>query len=240
MKSKSRNKRLLIVLLILTTCSFTLTACNYDLGDYKDIEEYYSTFGDIHLYSKESKWESFTMEDFYNKETAGGSDGSTITTEVEEKTYLYLFFKIKEDAVVDDIALYFYSSSSQEEDSLSWDIFHIRNAANLIDILKPKPYNYVEPTEEEEEEQQEEYNDVDTVEGAALVNSSNIRVKNEWTSLMVSSWTTSDGKESKIEVEADDYFVFRFKNNCYAGRLLNLNQVSFTATNLLVRALKED
>lgn len=241
MKSRNKIKGLLIVLLILTTCS--LTACSYDLGDYKDLDEYYDAFGDIYLYSKESKLESFTMEDFYNKETAGGSDGAKITTEIEEKTYMYLLFKVKEDAVVDDIALYFYSSSS-EEDSLYWDIYHVRSDANIIDILKPRPYNYEEKEddeeEEESEEEQEDYNDVETIEGAAQVNSSIIRVSNKWTSLMVSSWITSNDKNSKIDIKAGDYFVFRFKNNCFAGRMLSLNEVSFTATNLLIRALKED
>lgn len=213
-----------------------LSGC-FDLGEYKDEEEYYASFGDVGLISQSGIPTYYSIEDyFFNKDSVNDFAGDIVPA----GEYIYLTFRANGAFQLDSLALYVYTERGE---NIHYSIF----------ISQSLPVNirtYDAPAFEQETDEEGnplfnqdgtpvmkeiEYGDP-SVENAICVGTFYAK-ENKWSSFTADSWKTPSSESSKkIDVPKGDYILVRFENNSGIGRDAAYGRVSFRTTNLLVRS----
>ncbi len=225
-------------------------------------ENYYATFGEITAISKGWK-NTFDVESsLLNERTVKDLtwDESEGDKEVPSKQYVYVAIPLNRDINIDDLVLFVRSSEvatvkrprpgedpqepePQDAGILSIKAFVLENEFSLPE----KPRFFGDPLYEEITVPDEatggtrtkiieiEYDDPPFEEAVA---STTTTVKNnEWTSFMLSSWTTGEGNSTKISLKNGNVLLLYVENNS-GGNDYALPLCSFQFLDLIVRAVE--
>lgn len=212
MMESKKLKNLIIKTSLLSTMLFGMCGC-FELGDYESDDEYFEFFPNVLLIDMHKNEKTYAVKDYFYTEE-GVND---FVSDVDVDEYLYLSVQVKKDLLLDEVNLSFCSTT---DCTLTVSIF-------IVDQLPQKIRGYDDP-ELDEEDKPIEYDDPTEPFSTKLIHLE----ADEWDS----SYLINQSRNDFIEVEKDQYILLRFENNSWEGKAENRPLVSFTTTNLLIRA----
>lgn len=195
-----------------TLVSLSLCGC-FELGEFEDDQHYFDTFPSVQLMEKDKNSKSYDVDEYFYTEE-GIND---FISNIPYREYLYLFVKVEEDFLLNELNLSF---CSENDCMLEISVF-------LLDDIPSDIRGYDDPTHDEEN------NLIEYDDPQDAMFTKNIH-------LNASSWTSSYlidyPRGQYIEVTKGQYIALRFENNSYVGKEKGLPLATFTTTNLLIRA----
>jgi len=244
------NKKFLLIVFLSLVCF--LTGC-FDLGTYGDstyndadldnIEEYfkdyYDTFGTIRLFTQDKSKKSFSLKDsFFNTSTVNDLTWEDDDDKVDTNEYIYMAIEVEKDFELDSLSLYMKGDNSLKN-SVNMEIYlYVLDkysfskvpcySDSLIELdgdnkpvyendgVTPKKVSY-------------DFMDKATASGSATITLNG----SEFDSFTIDKFNGSDTKK----ITDGQYIILSFYNNTAYGKAENLTKVSFTALNLLIRAV---
>ena len=265
MVSKS-TLRAFCALCITAILAIAVCGCD-DLGEYDDVDEYYSSFGDIVLVGATSGDDKdYSVEDyFYNTESREefleGEDGAY--KGVPHSDYVYVAIPFESDINMDSLALfmqsrndvavyiYFYVISEDDWDAILDGEYGSEEVEgeNGSETTEGEPDSGTADGEGESEPQEPVYDApyADTRIGEAVVHLK----AGQWGSFVLDSFKVDGAAQKSIQINDGQYIVLQIRNNCGARVLdektqtyidsqigIELNKAEITVTNLLIRALE--
>lgn len=239
-----KNVFILTALCLVATLVVAMSGCD-DLGAYEDLDEYYSSFGDVVLISGISKHkEEYSVgKYFYNKESRedflAGEDGAY--KGVEYSDYVYMAIPLKSAIDMDTLALYV---KSQNDATLYINVFVTDRIPTEWKAISDNVIN----SEETGESTEKVYDDPDP---ETRVGEITVHLKSEnWNSLMLDTFSVNGTTQKSIEINDGQYILLQIRNNSGVRVFdeekrifvdpqtgLELQKAEITMTNLLIRAL---
>ena len=223
-----------------------IAACGCeDLGEYGDVEEYYSSFGDVILIDGTSKEEkSYSVEKyFYNKESKEnfleGADG--IYRGVGHDDYVYVAIPFNSNIEMDSISMYL---QSQSDVTVYINVYLTRQIPSNFKGLEDVGKEYETTTETIKIE----YDDPDP---ASRIGEVTVHLKaGKWTSFTLNAFSLYGTNRNSVLINQGQYILLQIRNNSGvrvfdeetklyvdAQTGLVLQRAEITMTNLMVRAL---
>lgn len=235
--TKIKVKR--IFSLILVALSMLIFSGCYDLGKFEDDESYYSSFGDVRLINQEgaTSAKDYSFKDyFYNEKSINDFAGDI----VESSEYIYLVLPAKSDFFLSEFSVYL---KSEQVGKLYFSLF-------ITDSIPENIRRYNDPKTKEKKNDAGEviydsegnpvledisYGDL-SIEDSIYQGSVGL-ISGKWTSFTAKLMTKHSTDKIKYSVANGDYIIVRFENNSGLGFDEGYNKLSFSLTNLLIRAL---
>ncbi len=260
MRIPAKTTRRFAALALATAAVFASSGCGfYDLGEFEDEEDYYSSFGNVGLIAQNGTQNDYSLKKyFYNEHSVNDFSGDI----VEADEYVYFVLPVEKTMELDSVALYVYA---EERATVRYSVFltdtvptNLRNYDAPLYVQEedeegnPKFDEEGNPVYEQEEDADgnpkfdEEGNPVyekipydDPAAETAAATGSFTAKANQWDSFTVEKWKSDAGKTADtVEAEAGTYVLIRFENNSGYGKDAELQRIPFRATNLLVRATR--
>jgi hypothetical protein len=223
-----------IIALLFVFSTLFLSGC-FDLGDTKDIEDYYNAFPNVSLlYATETQSEDqtthqititkslntdiLTMDKFYSDKTV-----DDFLCNVDFQKYMYLAVEVQRNCNIEEFSLYLKGQSNL---SLDYEIFLTNNVPTKV-RLKQKIAG----------ETSQDFNEPSS--NDAIYSSSIILNDSNFNSFTAKNWTINGTKNlSSFEVSSGQFLLLRFRNNClYENMTPSQNgELSFQMTNILIRS----
>lgn len=214
---------------------FFMSGC-YDLGIFKNDEEYYSSFGDVKLINQKGM-QTYSFKDyFYNEQSINNFAGDI----VEKDEYIYLVLPVVKDFNLAEFSLYLQSDA----DSVMYYSLYI------VDFIPTNIRKYTDPKSTEKKDDDgnaiigEDGNPVmedieygDLLADDSVYQSSVTLEKNKWRSFTAKLSTKQSQNSSKYHVQNGQYIIVKFENNSGIGFDKGYNSLVFSITNLLIRAI---
>lgn len=214
---------------------FTMSGCFYDLGIFKDTADYYSYFGDVKLINQKSV-NSYSFKDyFYNEQSVNDFAGSI----VDKDQYIYLILPVVKEFNLAEFALYL---NSQTNAVVYYSLY-------VVDFIPTNIRKYTDPKSKQKTDDQGnvvldkdgnpvmediEYDDLS--ENDSIYQGSATLVASKWKSFRAKLSTKQSAKEKTYHVNSGEYIIVKFENNSGLGADKGYEQISFSTTNLLIRA----
>ena len=263
MVSKS-TLRAFCALCITAILAIAVCSCD-DLGEYGDVDEYYSSFGDIVLVSVTSgDDEDYSVEDyFYNTESREefleGEDGAY--KGVPHSDYVYVAIPFESDINMDSLALfmqskndvavhiYFYVVSEDDWDAILDGEYGSEDTEgeNGSEATEGETDSVTTEGDGESEPQEPVY---DAPDPNTRIGETVVHLKaGQWGSFVLDSFKVDGTAQKSIQINDGQYIVLQIRNNCGVLELdekqnlvdpqigIALDRAEITMTNLLIRAL---
>ena len=247
--------RACVVCCITAILGIAVCGCD-DLGEYGNTEEYYDSFGDIVLIDGTSREdEEYSVKDyFYNKESRenflAGKDGAY--KGVVHGDYVYMAIPFENSIDMDTIALYM---QSKEAGTVYINVFvtnKIPSAWKAIADLSAQNDQSGNPSDAGSGDGTNEEKTYDDPDPETRIGEVAVHLEaGKWGSFALDVFTVNGKTQKSIQIEDGQYILLQIRNNsgvrvfdeekqAYVDSQtgLELQQVEFTATNLLIRALK--
>ena len=253
MRIKIFFKRL-ISISVAVVLAVTLVGC-FDLGDFRDEEDYYASIGDVELVyqnpneiEKDIEQSEYSIRDyFYNKNTGEDftygdpkDDESDEGKDIPQLPYVYMVIPLNRDLCVESVALYFNALRTCSLGILVYVVDNLPDDGDFTNIMLLGDPEYRQKLDDDGNPMTDEnnmpilelikYSDPDD---RSIVASTTTYVENgEWVSMVLDKWNG----EKNIEIKESQYLLLRFINNSGLNTGDNLS-VAFRVTNLLIRAV---
>lgn len=211
----------------------------YDLGSFGSDKEYCDSFGDVRLICQDgaSLAKDYSFSDyFYNEKSINDFAGDI----VDSDEYIYLFLPVKNPFNLSEFSLFFKSENGGE---VCFSLF-------ISDFIPEKIRGYSDPKTKEKKDSDGNtiydgdgnpaYEDIeyDDLNGDESIYSGRVYLApgkwNSFTAKLVSKQST---EINKYHVTSGKYIVVKFENNSGSGKDNGFDKISFSMTNLLIRAL---
>lgn len=250
-----------------TVAGLMLATCGCeDLGAYEDVNEYYSSFGNVTLIKGDKSDSDYSISDYFYNEGSRedfleDKDGAYSGVPISD--YVYMAIPVETGMQMDTLALYMYSDLTQ---TIQMSMFIVdklpENPKCLDDIVLDEngdPVldengNLVGKTEQETDDEGNPIEEVvfDDPDPATRIADFGIRLNGgKWDSFLVDKFSVGGKSNSSVWVDEGQYILIQFRNNSgiriYDGDTQSiideiigvpLERAEFTMTNLLVRALE--
>lgn len=214
---------------------FFVSGC-YDLGIFKNDEEYYSTFGDVKLINQNGT-DTYSFKDyFYNTQSVNSFSGDI----VEKDKYIYFVLPVVKDFNLAEFSLYLNSDTNGV----------VYYSLYVVDIIPTNIRNYTDPKSTEKKDDDgnvvtdEDGNPVmedieygDLPEDSSVYQSSITLEQNKWKSFTIKLSTKQSTQTNKYSVQNGQYIIVKFENNSGLGFDKGYNSLAFSITNVLIRAI---
>lgn len=229
-------KRMLTLALMVITV--TLFSGCFDLGKFEDVEDYYSSLGNVTLInqnvSDNAKEYSF-KEYFYNEESVNNFGGKI----VDQDEYIYLILPVEKGFNLVGFSLYLKSNVNEK---VYFSLF-------ISDFIPDKIRKYADPKTEEKQnenvtnngeessttEEEIQYNDL-PIENSIYQGGVDL-IPSKWISFTAKVADRHSNNAKKCFVQKGEYIIVRFENNSGLGFDKGYSKVSFSLTNILIEAL---
>jgi hypothetical protein len=239
-----------LALCITAILVIALCGCE-DLGEFADVEEYYSSFGDIVVINgiTREKEEYSVDEYFYSEESRDdflvGEDGEYMGITPGE--YVYVAIPFESDINMESFALYIKAT---EDVSLYINVYLTDSIPSNFRSLGDNPPNGSTPATGGQTEEKI-FDDPDPETRVSEVKL--YLNKEKWGSFLVEAFLKDGSPLRSLEIKDGQYLLLQIRNNSgvrvYNEDLkayvdpetgLPLNSARITMTNLLVRTLDQD
>lgn len=191
-----------------------LAVCGcYELGDFDSNEYYYECFPTVSLIDKNKIIQNYEVEEYFYTEEGINEYKS----DVPYKEYLYFYVQVKKDMLLDEFNLSFCSN---QDCVLEISVF-------ILDSFPTNIQGYDDPSYDEENNKIEYGDPVDALDTKVL----NLTAE-KW----LSTYMINRPRNDLMAINEGQYIVLRFENNSFLGKEKGLSLVTFTTTNLLIRA----
>lgn len=236
-RTKIRLKTFLSIILVVVTI-LLFSGC-YDLGSFKDTEQYYSTFGEVALINQEGadKVKTYSFKDyFYNEESVNDFAGNI----VEQDEYIYLVLPVQKGFNLAEFSIFL---KSEKGGAVYYSLY-------ISDFIPANIRKYSDPkTKVKTDEKGDIIYDAEgnplteeIVYGDLSLDSSiyqgNISLApNQWDSFTAKLVTKNSSTINKYFVADGEYIIIRFDSNSGLGFDKGYEKLSFSLINILIRAL---
>lgn len=241
-------------LIVAVLTAVTFTGC-FDLGEFESEEDYYNSFGDVRLVyqnpestDKDVKTCDYSVRDyFYNSKTGNDfeygdpdDDQPDEGKDIPSLPYVYMALPIKDDFVLDSIALYFKSSVKGLLKIELYLVDTLPSGGNFTNVkLFGDPERQEKLDENGDPVLDEEGNPVlepvvyDDPSQEKLIASESVYLNAEvWDSMLVDRFADAN----TLQVKDNQFILLKFVNNGGFKAEDDLS-IPFKTTNLLVRAV---
>lgn len=220
------KRKIVACVAICITAILGIAVCGCDdLGAYEDVEEYYSSFGDIvFIGGAAGDGEGFPVKDFfYNEESKKdfleGEEG------VPHSDYVYVAIPFKKDIQMDSLAMYMQATDNV---TVYMNVYLVEELPKRLDETDTsgKEPGYREP------------------DSKSKIGEITVDLKaGKWNSFVLDYFKDGENNEKSITVASGQYILLQIRNNSGVRELntengLRLDRAEITMTNLLVRALE--
>ncbi|MGN0818352.1 MAG: hypothetical protein ACI4L9_05215 [Candidatus Coproplasma sp.] len=234
------NKKLSCFLSVLLAAAVVWLCGCYDLGEFEDDEDYYSSFGEVRLFESDKTTADYSVKEyFYNEKSindfSGGQVGDDEYYIVGPDWYTYLVVDFQRNMQLDSFSLFVncanagalhisaylaegYPSDVRGYDDSRFELDEDNNPV-LDEEGNPKEIRYGDPDPE----------------SAVWRSSLNVGA-GKWTSFTIETWFLGGTTQEYLSVTSENYLIIRFENNGGYGADNAYQQIEFTTTNMLVRA----
>lgn len=239
MPIKKRLTRFAVLLLALS--SLFLGGC-FDLGDFENEGQYYSSFGLVTLIGQDKVQKSYSIrEHFYNEKTVNDFECNIASDES-----IYFAVPFMRNMQVDSFALFVNCETTCD---FNYSAFIVSSLPTKIRGYADPEYTIRKDSEgnpvlDEQGNVIKDYIDYDDPKTEGALWSGAVSAKaGSWTSFGIGSWYTGelnvDGtkkKENYLTAHAGEILLIRFENNGGYGADKGYIHVPFKTTDLLIRA----
>lgn len=228
-----------IFLFVLVISSMLLFSGCFDLGKFEDDEEYYNSFGDVRLISQQgaTNAKDYSFKDyFYNEKSVNDFAGDI----VNEDEYIYLILPVTNGFNLSEFSLYLKSENGGV----------VYFSLYISDFIPENIRKYIDPKSKEKRDDDNnviydsEGNPVmeDIVYGDlpgedSIYQGSVNLAPSKWVSFTCKLTTKQSTEINKYHVTNGEYIIIRFENNSGLGKDKGYDKISFSLTNILIRAL---
>ena len=182
---------LFILLFALTGCFELGSAYNTSTQGKIDEDAYYDAYGDVVLLDYDGSKSTYSMSDFYNKDTVNDFECA-----LESKEYTYLGIELEKDLDIGEIVLYFNSPISAT----------IGVSFYIVDEM-PTIIAHVDSTGKVQNVKLSNEPSIDK----RVATASTRLVSNKWNSI----YLKRTGTQSLLHVKSEQFLLVRIENNCY-------------------------
>ena len=235
----SKIKTKLIVLLILLVSAMLLFSGCYDLGKFKDTEDYCNSFGDVRLINQgvTDNFKDYNFANyFYNEKSINDFAGDI----VDADEYIYMVLPVRNNFKLGEFSIYL----KPEKSGLVYYSIYISDSipVNIRRYTDPKSKQKTDsdnnPIFDEEGNpvmEDIEYGDL-SIDNCIYQGSVNL-VSNKWDSFTAKLTTKTSTEINTNYVSDGEYIVVRFENNSGLGKDKGYEKIPFSLTNILIRAV---
>lgn len=225
--------------LILVVFTMMLFSGCFDLGNFNDIEEYYNTFGDVRLISQTGadNAKDYSFKDyFYNEQSVNDFSGRI----VDQDEYIYLILPVTNSFNLSEFSIFLKPETSGV----------VYFSLYISDFIPGNIRKYSDPKSQEKKDddgnviidadgnpvmEDIEYGDLPASD--SIYNGSVSLYAGSWDSFTAKLTTKHSTDINKYHISSGEYIIVRFENNSGLGKDQEYNQISFSLTNILIRAL---
>lgn len=230
-------KRIFALVLVTFTMLFFSGCC--DLGDFQDIQAYYDSFGDVRLMNQDGdeNAKDYSVKDyFYNSKSINDFAGDIVSKD----KYIYFILPVQKGFNLAEFSMYL---QSEENGTLYFSLF-------ISDSIPENIRKYDDPKFKEKKDDDdkviydsegnpvmEEIEYGDLLEEDSIYQGSIFLSSQKWNSFTAKLITKQSTEINKYHVKSGEYIIVRFENNSGLGKDKEYSSLSFSMTNLLIRAL---
>lgn len=234
--TKPRARRIFLLILLVFVASL-FSGC-YDLGKFSDTEEYCNSFGNVGLIDQNvGSVKDYSFADYFYNEKSVNDFGGDI---VNKSEYVYMILPVKSNFNLAEFSVYI---KPEKSGTLYYSLYisaFIPENIRKYDDPKSKPKldgdnNPVLDDNGNPVMEDIEYGDLPG--GDCLYRGSVGLISDEWDSFTVKLTTAKSAAASEYYVTNGEYIVVKFENNSGFGKDSGYEKMSFSLTNLLIRAV---
>ena len=237
---------------IMATLGVALCGCE-DLGEYSDVDEYYSSFGDIVLIEGTSReQDDYSVEKyFYNEESREhflkGEDGAY--KGIKHSDYVYIAIPFESDIDMDSLALYI---QSENDVAVYINVFVSDKIPSEWKAISDNETNQDTPDENADDESDKEEKVYDDPDPETRIGELAVHLESgKWSSFVLDFFNVNGSSQKTIQIKDGQYILLQIRNNsgvrvfdeekqAYVDPQtgIELQKAEITMTNLLIRALE--